>query len=171
MSVKEKWFTAFKGGGSRWLVLLGLIGMVLLAVSEWFPHRETVSDTAVTVTVAQLETALEQRLSDLVTGVNGVGTCRVMVTLERGVQTVYAADTADSSSQQAQSEQRSVLTVDTDSGPVGLPVAQLQPTVKGVAVVCQGGDDPTVCSKVIELVSTALHISDRRVCVAKSAFD
>ena len=171
MNVKEKCLSALKGGGHRWLLLLGALGVALLAIPELIPDRASAPAPAAEVTVTELEAALEQRVAELVSGVSGVGACRVMVTLERGVQTVYAADTSDSSSEGVLNEQRSVLTVDTDSGPVGLPVAQLQPTVKGIAVVCQGGDDPDVCRSVTELLSTALHISDRRVCVAKSAFD
>ena len=34
--------------------------------------------------------------------------------------------------------------MDTENGRQGLLVTEIQPTVKGVVVVCQGGDDPVV---------------------------
>ena len=61
----------------------------------------------------------------------------------------------------------SYLTVDTDTGPVGLLLTHVQPTVKGVAVVCDGGGNAAVQQRVIQVVSTAFHISERRVCVVK----
>jgi stage III sporulation protein AG len=50
---------------------------------------------------------------------------------------------------------------------VGLLLTRIQPTVKGVAVVCGGADDSAVCQRVVDVVTTAFHISDRRVCVVK----
>lgn len=164
---KEKLTTFFQGDGRRFLVVLGLVGILLLALPELLPGRATASETTATVTAEAVELALEQRITALISQVEGVGTCRVMVTLERGEQVMYAADITTQSDDASSSREESVLVVDTDAGPVGLPVTRLQPAVKGVAVVCQGGDDPMVSKQVIDLVSTAFHISDRRVCVAK----
>lgn len=149
----------------RWLILLGLAGVLLVGLSEWLPSRKAetpVADTGnATLSAAAVEAALEERIGLLLTRVQGVGDCQVMVTLEQGIQQIYAADTAVSTA--GSSEQ--ILTVATDNGPVGLPVTQVQPVVKGVAVVCTGGGDPVVCGRVTELVATVFNISSRRVCV------
>ncbi len=145
------------------LVWVGIIGLVLIGLTEILPRKET-GDTAVSaVTESQVERALEDRISELLTQVEGVGRCRVMVTLESGSRSVYATDSAVTAS--GTSEQ--VLTVDTDTGPVGLLLTRIQPTVKGVAVVCEGGGDPAVAQCVTDLIATTLHISERRVCIAK----
>lgn len=151
-------------GRVRVLVAVGLVGMGLIALSELWPTdggKES-REPSITVTATEAELALEERIAALLGQVAGVGKCRVLVTLERDTQKVYAANTATSAN--GSSEQ--VLVVDTDTGPVGLPLTTLLPTVKGVAVVCAGGDDPAVCQRVVEVVATAFHISDRRVCVA-----
>ena len=44
---------------------------------------------------------------------------------------------------------------------------QLEPTVKGVVVVCEGGDDIGVQQRVIDAVTVALDISSSKVCVTK----
>ena len=158
-----KRLTAADGRGRiRLLVAVGVIGIGLIALSEWLPSSggKTASPT-VSVTATDAELALEQRLTGLLTAVDGVGECRVLVTLERDAQTVYAANRVTGKDTAGET----VLTVDTDSGPVGLPLTTLLPTVKGVAVVCAGGDDPAVCHRVIQTVATAFHISERRVCV------
>ncbi len=149
----------------RLLVVLGVVGILLLALSEVLPRREKTASSSAATTVAadQVEQALERRIATLIGQVEGVGRCQVMVTVERGEQQVYAAHTVTD----RDGQEETILTVDTDAGTVGLPVATLQPAVKGVAVVCTGGGDEAVRRQVTELVATAFHISDRRVCVAK----
>lgn len=156
-----------KGRGTRWLIALGVVGMILIALTEWLPDREP-SSNAVTATEAQLEQALERRITSLLRQVEGVGNCRVMVTLDSGPQVVYAADqTASMAADGSSSSSESYLTVDTDRGPVGLPLTTVSPTIRGVAVVCDGGGDDAVCQRVVQVVATAFHISERRVCVVK----
>ena len=148
----------------RLLLWLGVAGILLIAVSEWLPRRQTTVTTSATLTGAQVEQALEQRITALLRQVEGVGACRVMVTLESGEQAVYAADTVRDSGGTAS---ENYLMVDTADGPAGLLITRLQPTVKGVAVVCDGGSNDAVRQRVIQVVSTAFHISERRVCVVQ----
>lgn len=164
-----KWWQTFgRDKGIRLLMTVGLIGILLIALSELPSCEKREKSTAVTVTETQVEQALEKRITALLREVEGVGSCRVMVTLESGTQMVYAADTVSSAGADgAASLSESYLTVDTDTGPVGLLLTRIQPTVKGVAVVCDGGDNAAVCQRVIQVVSTAFHISERRVCVVK----
>ena len=46
---------------------------------------------------------------------------------------------------------------------------RLEPEVKGVVVVCQGGDDPLVVRRVVETVRVALNISSSRISVSRLA--
>lgn len=151
----------------RLLVLVGVAGMLLIALTEWLPHRSATVDAPVFLSAAQVEQALERRITDLLDAVAGVGRCQVMVTLENGEQTVYAADTTRSVTEGGESSTESFLTVDTADGPVGLPLTRIQPTVRGVVVVCAGAEDPTVCRRVQSVITTAFHISERRVCVVQ----
>ena len=45
--------------------------------------------------------------------------------------------------------------------------AELEPRVKGVVVVCEGGDRPEVVGKVVDAVTVALDISSARVSVSR----
>lgn len=155
----------------RILVILGLAGILLIALSEWLPRRSTQGDddvsTSASVSVTQVEAALEERIAALIGQVDGVGECHVMVTLESGSRFVYAADQTYSSTAGNYSGSEKTLLVETDSGPIGLLVTEIQPSVKGVAIVCDGGGDPAVCRQVTELVSAAFNISSGRIGVAK----
>ena len=154
----------------RLLLWIGLAGILLIAVSELFPRRDKKAEqtASVTLTGSQVEWALEQRIAELLRQVEGVGACRVMVTLEKGSEAVYATDIVSAEDGDGSSSlSEHYLTVDTAAGPAGLLLTQLEPTVKGVAVVCEGGGNPAVQQRVIQVVSTAFHISERRVCVVK----
>lgn len=166
--LRDRWMG--KDKAVRLLLWVGIAGILLIGVSEWRRPADTAEeDTAVTLTEGQVEQALEQRITALLRQVEGVGGCRVMVTLESDAQAVYAADTTSSTDADGSgSFGENYLTVDTATGPVGLLITRIQPTVKGVAVVCDGGGDAAVQQRVVQVVSTAFHISERRVCVVKA---
>ena len=44
---------------------------------------------------------------------------------------------------------------------------EIQPVIRGVLVVCEGGDDPVVTQTVTQAVTRALDISSAMVCVTK----
>ena len=163
----------------RLVIAAGIIGVALILLSELLPSQkagdaDTPRPAASTARTAEEYTdALEQRLVEVVRGIDGVGRCRVMVTLENGVEYVYASKEKagrDYSTQgdrlsQTDDSESSVILVQTENGYEGLLVTELQPTVKGVIVVCEGGGDATVRQRVIDAVSTGLNITSKRVCV------
>ena len=156
MQAMKQWFA--DGNKLRWLIILGLVGILLIGLSEWMGQSPTPKeDGMAAVTVSQIEQALEDRVTALLSRVDGVGDCYVMVTLEQSTQQVYASESASGG--------ESVLTVATDSGPVGLLITEIQPIIKGVVVVCDGGGDAAVCERVTAAVATAFNLSTRRVCV------
>ena len=166
-SLRTRWLG--KDRTIRLLLWIGAAGILLIGLSELFPSCARSESSAVTLTENQVEQALEERITDLLRQVEGVGVCRVMVTLESDARTVYAADTVSSTEADGSvSFSEDYLTVDTDTGPVGLLITRLQPTVKGVAVVCDGGGDAAVQQRVTQVVTTAFHISERRVCVVQA---
>ena len=77
---------------------------------------------------------------------------------ESGEETVYALDTL---SGQTQTQQTHVLL---DDG-TALEQTVYLPTICGVAVVCEGGGDVRVASRITELVGALLDVPSNRVCV------
>lgn len=162
------------GKGQKCLVAAGLLGMGLILLSELLPEKAPpAAAPAERISAEDYADQLEQRLSSIITNVEGVGSCRVMVTLENGVEYVYANEQksgsnrveGDSGLSQKDDSEQSVILIDTESGRDGLLVTELQPTIKGVMVVCQGGGSEEVCARVTEAVATVLNITTKRVCV------
>ena len=81
------------------LVAVGLLGLVLLGVSSWLPAKskpETTAPMPQSTITSDYEAYLEARLQTLISNLAGAGETRVMVTLQCGEESIYAADTETS---------------------------------------------------------------------------
>ena len=63
--------------------------------------------------------------------------------------------------------EQTYILIDGAGGEQPLVTAELEPQVKGVVVVCEGGDQPDVVGKVVDAVKVALDISSTRISVSK----
>lgn len=168
------------------LFFLGLAGILLIFLSDLlFAPRQSAAEDAVqpepqigqTGQRGQTEQELEARLTEMISAVQGAGRVRVMLTLENDGETVYAYDEqndtqtaaggADGAVSRRQSYENEHVLIDAGNGRQPLIETCLEPEVKGVAVVCEGGDDITVVKRVTELVSVVLRLPTNRVCVIK----
>lgn len=162
------------GGGRKALLVAGIAGIALLALSELRPARSASAEVH-TQTAAQFAKETEERLTELVGSIEGAGACRVLVTLQNGVEYVYATEQKTNSDRQEDDtrltqrddSETSAIVVDTGNGREGLLVTEIQPTVRGVVVVCEGGDRADVRQRIIEAVTVAMDLSSKRVCVTK----
>ncbi len=164
--------------GQKWVMWVGVLGAALLLLFS-FADADSAAEKAAPeqteLPVEQIEQALEARLTQLLAQVEGAGQVTVMVTLENTAQTVYAQavqQTSDISTTGQGSSTRSDYATDyvligDGSGKQALTETTLQPTVKGVAVVCSGAEDVRVVSRITQLVSTVLGVASNRICVTK----
>ena len=77
------------------LVAVGLLGLVLLGISSWLPAKskpETTAPMPQSTITSDYEAYLEARLQTLISNLAGAGETRVMVTLQCGEESIYAAD-------------------------------------------------------------------------------
>lgn len=166
----QTWFADKRG--YTWLIAAGVLGMILIALSSLRESEPTAPATDAQDTTAYI-TQMEERLEEMVSSIRGAGRAEVMVTLNNGVEYVYAneektnSDHTESDSQVSvrDDNQTTVVTVDAENGKAGLLVTEIQPIVRGVVVACEGASDETVAALVTEAVRTALDIAEKRVCV------
>lgn len=163
--------------GRRLLLIVGAVGMVLLLLSEWLPSRS--QPTVAGITAESFIQQTEERLTAIVGSIEGAGRCQVLVTLENGVEYVYATEQKSNSNRQEDTDdtakrltqrddsESSVIVVDAGDRREGLLVTEIQPTVRGVVVVCEGGDREEVRKRIVQAVTVAMDLSSKRVCVTK----
>ena len=163
-SAKAKTALAQETARTRLLVAAGLAGLVLLGASAWLPAKKQPAAAAPeqTQTAGDYASQLESRLQTLISQLSGAGSAQVMVTLQNGEENVYAADTETSADGAA--SRKHVL-----AGGAALVETVETPRVLGVAVLCRGGEDPAVQSRVTALVQALTGVGANHVTVAALA--
>lgn len=87
---------------------------------------------------------LRDQLLSIVSRIDGVGEAEIFLTMDNAGESVYLTNS------------------DTKT-------KSIEPTVRGVVIVCRGGDDPVVIQRVLSAVTRSLSISSDKVCVTKLA--
>jgi stage III sporulation protein AG len=182
-NLKEKWKNIFLNSKAdkrvKALTLLGLIGIVLIFLSSSFSF-ETSQAKPVDDKTDYLN-KLENRVLNIVKCIEGVGEVNVMITLEGGVEYVFAQEQKQSADktedydgnstkkiQQRDNNEEKYIIVDGENGKrEALIKTKLEPKVKGVVIVCEGADNAVVEQRVLSAITTALDISTSKVCVTK----
>jgi len=153
------------------------LGILLIALSaipgkskapEPPPSTPQVNQADVSAYVSQLE----ERLAAIISEMDGAGRTRVMLTLESGAEEVYAGDEQHKSGSTAQGQSMEVrfeyITLRAkDGGEQALLLTVVQPRVRGVAVVCEGGGSSLVQTAVLQTVTAVLDVSSARVSINK----
>lgn len=184
----SKWKGFFSSIGeskkqTKILVTVGLIGMALILLSEMIPSGTAKKSTTPVLasTNEQYVQQMETKLTDMIGSIDGVGTVKVMVTLEHGAEKRFASETKSTEDktqdyqgsdtkkvqQRVNSENKYIL-VDGEDGREALVSTEISPKVKGVVIVCQGADDAQVQQRVTNAVTTILGVGANQVCVTKS---
>ena len=146
----------------KWFALAGLIvGILLLLAGSLIP--DTAEDPQDDITVQYYTESLEKRIQELCTSIHGITEATVLLTLENSGEYVYAqnGDTGSSSGMTWD-----YVIVNQGEGEEAVMVTEIYPQVRGVAVVCTGGDSAAVQQIVTELLSASLGISSNRIRVA-----
>jgi len=163
--------------GTKIIVIAGIVGVALILLSEFMP--KAAKQTVKQATTEEYAAALESRLTGLIMNIGGAGKTQVMVTLENGYEYVYASeervntdkteDTNDTGNrlQQRDDTENRLVVIGGSGGEEALIRTEILPTVKGVVVVCEGGDQAIVQQRITDAVTTALGVTAKRVCVIK----
>ena len=149
-------------GNGRWrrfVIIAGIAAIALLFLSTVIPAggAQQPQDSS-----AEVERELEQRLTDIISQIDGVTSPQVMVTLDRTSERVFAEEVKSSSSGDSLSSENSpALTGSKDA----LEKSVILPKVRGVAVVCGGAENMLVREKVVNTAARVLDIGVSQVYV------
>ncbi len=120
-------------------IIIGLSAIVLIFISSYIDFS-FMSDSSDKIDEYRIE--LEERLLSVITQIQGVGQAKIFLTMDNDGENVFLNNS------------------DTK-------VESITPTVRGVVVVCEGGDDPVVISRVLSAITSSLDISSDKVCITK----
>ena len=122
------------------IVIIGIIGIALIFISSISGINTDKKTEGFSVTTYSTE--IESDLQKILSSISGCGETKVLLTIENSVEYVYLEDSTTKTK-------------------------EIQPVIRGVLVVCEGGDDPVVTQTVTQAVTRALDISSAKVCVTK----
>lgn len=157
------------------VLILGAAGMALILASELFPPRTAEKKAAYggAEISYERERSLEKRLEAMIEQINGAGKTKVMITLDSSNEYFYAFESKNESTENASERQNSAeekpTVIDGKNGEEPLVTKVGESGVRGVFVVCKGGDNPQVAERIINAVCAVLGIKSSRVSVAGMA--
>lgn len=153
----------------RIIVAIGLIGMVLILLSDIMPQSKKTAEneTASQQSYSDYTNELENRLITVISAIDGVGECKVMITLQNTSESVYATNFENKSDDNSSNNKGEYVIYDSTVGETPVLIKEYLPQVQGVTVVCSGGDDIVVKEKIIESVTSLFNIPTNRVSVSK----
>jgi len=167
----------------RWQAIVlaaGLVGLLLLCITS-LPKSASAegiknpAQESIRIDLTAYEQQLEERLCGIIGAIAGAGEARVMLTLECGSEPIYAVQgktdskhsISDSGTEESLSANKEYVIIGSGAGEQGLVLKMMEPQVRGVAVICRGGDDIIVRQAIVEAVTAVLGVGANKVSVAK----
>lgn len=161
------------------LVGLGLVGVLILVL----PLNCQNSEKQIVNSTPQerdYQQQLQKELEGILTGIEGAGRVRVMLTLDDEAETVYACNeetsrraTSEEDSQggvreQVEYDSRGQLVI-VQSGNQEKPVIVkiIRPRVRGVLVVAAGADNPLIRERLLHAVQGVLDVPAYKITIQK----
>ena len=135
------------------VIALAVVGVALILLGGFAGGGEEKTDE---YREAGFYTAyLEERIASLCTSVDGVEEASVFLTLDCSSEYIYGEDGASD-----------YLILTGAGGEEAVLLQEIYPKVRGVAVVCTGGDLPRIRETVTELLAAALDLPTHKIRVA-----
>lgn len=138
------------------------------------------TEEACTSDIDDYTAKLEKQVESVLTKVSGVGSTKVMVTIESTAEKIVLKDTpyetesvseTDTSGvvhnkENHKSEEKTIY-ISEEGNNIPYIVKEIEPIVKGVVVVAKGGDDAKVKKEIIEAIQVLFGIEAHKIKVMK----
>ena len=168
------------------IFIILVLSVVLLIILNGYTSKEKIDGTTVIKETSNeyndlvkddYESHIEDRLSQILSKLRGVGKVNVMVTLEDSIEKIPASNVtttreitneldSQGGTREVSREDETIQVVNTSNNVVVLK--EVKPSIKGVIVVAEGAEDSIVLETVYEAVKTVLGVAGNKVQVFPS---
>ena len=152
------------------IILPVLIGLLICVTYFSFLNpsksdKDTENSTQESTSTMEYVDMLENKLSNVLSKISGVGSCNIVITLESGFAYDYATDTQTKTTVSGGNE--TTITTETVILVSNEPVVEkeIYPTIKGVVVVASGAEDFSVKMNILSAVETVLEIDRNNISI------
>ena len=143
------------------IIISGLILIFIICISPAFSgngkNGEKTDKSGKVQSEAIKET--ETKLAELISSIDGAGKAKIMLTMDSSEENIYARD--------INGEKSEYVVIKTNSNENGMLIKAVYPKIRGVAVVCEGGDKPKVKVDITNIICSSLGISSTKISIAK----
>lgn len=145
-----------------------LVGVILMLSDGLLPNSEKHKETEKEgyYDVRFYTESLEQRIGALCTSIAGITEANILLTLDCSTEYVYAQNITESKGGENLNFTTDYVIVSNNEENNTVQLLEIYPKIRGIAVVCTGGDDIETKQKIIDLLSAALGIPSNRIKVA-----
>lgn len=152
------------------VLIIGFIGMLLILFADGGTDKNSAESYTQVSQGILTEAELGERVEKLIEAIDGAGKTKVMITYNCYEETVYAYNEDENIDTKGDREfKNEYIILDSGSKEEGMKVKILLPEIKGVAVVCQGGENPVIKEQIISAISALFNISSNKISVAVMA--
>lgn len=155
-------------GRYKYVLLVILAGLVLLMLPDTENGSLAQNDLPLTAEEDFSVEALEQKLEETLSEIDGAGKVHVMLTVQSGMKRVLAQN--KSMEQEGEFLQQEIENVVVSSGSgtqETVLVQQVYPRFQGALVVAAGGGDPAVKLKLTEAVAALTGLGADKISICK----
>lgn len=152
------------------VLILIAAGALLLMLTQEKGQVDTSASAGMTGTEEIFSVnELEDRLSRILSQVEGAGEVSVMLTVRSGMERILATDQELSEQEYEREAQRKTVVISGDNGEEVVLIGQNYPIFQGALVVCRGGGDPAVQLQLTKAVSALTGLSSNKITVCKGS--
>ena len=159
------------------VLLIGVVGVVMLifvrsdSETKTSPEKSEMT-TAATYSTYDIEKIFENKLTEIISQINGAGKTSVVVSVASSGEYVYAKNIKTESDNDSMSEDSEIVIYESQNGvDEGLVISIKSPDVIGVAIVCEGGESSVVKAEITKLVTSLFGIGADRVYVGNKVIN
>ena len=146
------------------IIFTAILGMLLILFSGTPTEKNEKASESKTEEMIEWE----EKLQKLLSSVEGAGRVKVMITYETSDEEVFAYNKDESFRENEEKFSSDYILVENNGSETGLKLKTVYPEVKGVAVVCDGADDPVTKEQIISVISALFDISTKNISVVSA---
>lgn len=168
----EKILNLFKSDRKTFVVAcIGVIVILIIMASELIPHNNKNDEISTECLTTDYCSSLENKVEEIISLIDGAGKTRVMITLSETTEYIYAKNESNQNKSSDNTintdNEKDYVIIEQNNEDAGLLIKTIEPKIRGVAIVCEGGDNTTVQQDIYSTVSAVLNVSTARISISK----
>ena len=113
--------------------------------------------------------ALELRLSEALSRVEGAGEVSVILTVQSGMERILATNKTFEQTADSRDMEEEIVIISGEQGEEAVLIGQNYPAFQGALLICPGGDDPQVRLRLTQAVAALTGLGADRIAVCRGS--